>query len=149
MTGGQAVAASYRGITAVSDPAREDLLRKMARITDFRVFDDPRRAAAEVDALVSHHQDRLRTEAVAAGQASERDQWQAYHAALAAGGDPSDYLRKLEALLGGYPAVRQLIEAHKLWAPAPTLRGFNDPSTPKGVQIRHSDRVALRRTRRV
>jgi hypothetical protein len=134
LDGGQAVAASYRGITAVSDPAREDLLRKMARITDFRVFDDPRRAAAEVDALVSHHQDRLRTAAVAAGQASERDQWQAYHAALAAGGDPSDYLRKLEALLGGYPAVRQLIEAHKLWAPAPTLRGFNGPSTPKGVQ---------------
>ena len=105
----------------------------MARIVDFRVYDDPRRAAAEVDELVGHHQDRLRTKAGAAGQMSEHDQWLAYQAALLAGGDPSDYLRKVESLLGGYPAVRQLIESHKLWAPGPTMRGFENAGTPKGI----------------
>ena len=118
---GQAAETSFRGITAVPDAVRAELLQKMVPIADFRVFDDPRRAAAEVDELVSRHQDRLRTEAGANGQASEHAQWQACHAALVAGGAPADYLRKVEALLGEYPAVRQLIEAHKLWTQGPTL----------------------------
>ena len=129
---GQAAETSFRGITAVPDTVRAELLQKMVPIADFRVFDDPRRAAAEVDELVRHHQDRLRTEAGANGQASEHAQWQACHAALVAGGAPADYLRKVEALLGEYPAVRQLIEAHKLWTPGPTLRGFESTGTPKG-----------------
>jgi hypothetical protein len=129
---GQAAAVSFRGITTVSDPAREDLLRKMARITDFRVFDDPRRAATEVDDLVERHQDRLRAHAAAAGQMSELDQWQGYHSALVAGGDPAAYLHQVDALLGEYPAVRQLIETHKRWAPGPTLRGLENSGTPKG-----------------
>ena len=137
---GQAAETSFRGITPVPDAARAELLQKMVPIADFRVFDDPRRAAAEVDELVSHHQDRLRTEAGANGQASEHAQWQAYHAALVAGGEPADYLRKVEALLGGYPAVRQLIEAHKLWAPAPTLRGLENTGTPKGPAETSFDR---------
>ena len=89
---------------------------------------------------MSRHQDRLRTEAGADGQTSEHDQWQAYHAALVAGGDPADYLRKVEALLGGYPAVRQLLEAHKRWAPAPTLRGLENTGTPKGPAETSFDR---------
>jgi hypothetical protein len=129
---GQAAGASFRGITAVPDAVRAELLQKMRPLADFRVIGDPRRAAAEVDELVMSHQDRLRTEAGADGRASERDQWQAHHAALAVGGDPADYLRKVEALLGGYPAVRQLLEANKLWAPGPTLRGFESTGTPKG-----------------
>jgi hypothetical protein len=129
---GQASETGFRGITAVPDAAREELLKKMVPIADFRVFDDPRRTAAAVDGLVSQHQDRLRTEAGAGGQASEHDRWQAYHAALLAGGDPADYLRKVEALLGGYPAVRQLLEANKLWVPGPTLRRFENTGTPEG-----------------
>ena len=89
---------------------------------------------------MNRHQDRLRTEAGANGQASEHAQWQAYHAALAAGGDPADYLRKVEALLGEYPAVRQLIEAHKLWTPGPTLRGLENTGTPKGPAETSFDR---------
>ena len=46
---GQAAETSFRGITAVPDAAREELLQKMVPIADFRVFDDPRRTAAEVD----------------------------------------------------------------------------------------------------
>jgi hypothetical protein len=137
---GQASETSFRGITAVPDAVREELLQKMSRMADFRVFDDSRRTAAAVDGLVSQHQDRLRTAAGAGGQTSEHDQWQAYHAALVAGGDPADYLRKVEALLGGYPAVRQLIEAHKQWTAAPTMRGFTDPGTPKGPPAPSPDR---------
>jgi hypothetical protein len=137
---GQSAGASFLGITVVSDAAREELLQKMDSLVDFRVFDDPRHTAAVVDDLVSQHQDRLRTETVSAGQMSERDQWQAYHAALAAGGDPADYLRKVEALLDGYPAVRQLIEAHKLWTPAQTMRGFTGPATPTSAAQPAPDR---------
>ena len=137
---GQAAETSFRGITPVPDAARAELLQKMVPIADFRVFDDPRRAAAEVDELVRHHQDRLRTEAGANGQASEHAQWQACHSALVAGGAPADYLRKVEALLGEYPAVRQLIEAHKLWTQGPTLRGFESTGTPKGPAETSFDR---------
>ncbi len=83
---GQAAETSFRGITPVPDAVRAELLQKMLPIADFRVFDDPRRAAAEVDELVSRHQHRLRTEAGANGQTSEHVQWQACHAALVAGG---------------------------------------------------------------
>jgi hypothetical protein len=124
----------------VPDAVRAELLQKMVPIADFRVFDDPRRAVAEVDELVGHHQDRLRTEAGANGQASEHVQWQACHAALVAGGAPADYLRKVEALLGEYPAVRQLIEAHKLWTQGPTLRGLESTGTPKGPAETSFDR---------
>jgi hypothetical protein len=137
---GQAAETSFRGITPVPDAVRTELLQKMVPIADFRVFDDPRRAAAEVDELVSRHQDRLRTEADANGRTSEHDQWQACHAALVAGGKPADYLRKVEALLGDYPAVRQFLEANKLWAPGPTLRRLENTGTPKGPAETSFDR---------
>ena len=101
---GQAAETSFRGITVVPDTARaRNCCKKMVPIADFRVFDDPRRTAAAVDGLVSQHQDRLRTEAGAGGQASEHEQWQAHHAALVAGGDPADYLRKVERFWAGIP----------------------------------------------
>jgi len=132
---GQAADASFRGMASVPDAVREDLLQKMSRLADFRVFDDPRRVAAEVDGLVNRHQDRLPADADAGGQPSERAQWQTYHKALLAGGDPADYLSKVETLLAGYPAVRQLLEAHKRWAPGPTMRGgLEDAGTPKGLE---------------
>jgi hypothetical protein len=131
---GQRAEASFRGITVVSDATRVELLEKMSRIVDFRVFDDPRRTAAEVDDLVDRFQERLSDEPAADRQVSERVQWQAYHAALAAGGDPADYLRKVEALLGEYPAVRQLLESHKQWTAGAVLRGVDMGSaTPKGA----------------
>ncbi len=70
---------------------------------------------------MNRYQDRLRTDATAQGQTSELAQWQAYHAALLAGGAPADYLRKVEALLGDYPAVQRILEPHKLWV-AKTFR---------------------------
>ncbi len=130
---GQAAEAGFRGIASISDAARQDLLQKMSRLADFRLFDDPRRTAAEVDDLVNRYQGRLSAKAGADGQASERDRWQAYHQALLAGGDPTDYLRKVEMLLGGYPAVRQRLEAHKQWVAGPTLRGLENAGTPKGL----------------
>lgn len=124
-----------RGAVAVPDSDREELLRKMCRLADFRVFADPRRVAAEVDDLICRHQDRLRADGGAGGQASERGQWQAYHEMLLAGGDPADYLRKVEALLAGYPAVQQILAAHKRWTAGPTMRGgLESNGGPKGME---------------
>jgi hypothetical protein len=145
---GQAAGASLRDMPAVPDTEREELLKKMLLITDFRVIDDPRRVAAEVDDLVDRFQERLSDEPVADGQVSERAQWQAYHAALAAGGDPADYLRKVEALLGEYPAVRQLLESHKQWTAGDVLRGRDlakgplPPGTSPAMRTGPSDDAA-------
>ncbi len=53
---------------------------------------------------------------------------------------PADYLRTVETLLGEYPAVRQLIESHKRWAPGQTLRGLENTGTPKGPAEASFDR---------
>jgi len=111
------------GIIRVPDDDRLALLRSVARIVDFRVFDNPTKLAAQLDSLVDSRQDRLLE--------GERAAWTALHQAFAQGGDAATYIQKVAELLKDYPAVEQLIAPHRLWAPQPLRQA--EITLPKGM----------------
>ena len=141
---GQAAETGFRGMTAVSDAVRVELLQKMCASPISALFDDPRRAAARWTSWWAATKDRLRTEAGPGRTAVNATDGRRITRRWLRSGDPADYLRKVEALLDEYPAVRQLIETHQLWTPAPTMRGVTDPGTPEGP-VQPSPRPGCRR----
>lgn len=120
---GSPPAVSYRSAPAVSAGRRDALLAGLIALADFRLFEDPRSAAEAVIRLVAAHDDRLTAE--------ERAAWQKLYDALARGGDPQTFLRGVEALLGGYPAVKALLVSRKAFVlrTEEILRGM----APKGL----------------
>ena len=106
---GAGAAAISRGIISVTADEQHALLMSMVGIADFRVFADPGGLAERVNALIRAHSDRL--------QEDERTRWQALSEAYAQNGDAVIYLKGLEALLGSYPQVHQMLEDGKVMAP--------------------------------
>jgi hypothetical protein len=119
--------APERTLTTVPEVQRQPLLDKLVAFVDFRTFDDPAGAAAELDALVASHADRL--------SPNERSAWQQLRDARGRDGDHAAYLRGVAQLLGGYPPVARLIEKHRLWDPGDRLRSLTPgvPGAPGGA----------------
>ena len=134
LAAGQAPAASgggYRSVASVPEEKRKALLAGLIALADFRLFDNPKTTAEAVVRLVAAHDDRL-TEA-------ERAAYQRLYDALARGGDPNEFLRGVEALLGDYPAVKALLVSHKTFV-LPTEVIFRGAEL-KGVDL---PRAAIR-----
>jgi hypothetical protein len=133
LTAGQAPApaTNYRSAPSVSADRHKALLASLVALADFRLFDNPKATAEAVVRLVAAHDDRL-TEA-------ERADWLKLYDAWARGGDPNEFLRGVEALLGCYPAVKALLANHKTFV-LPTevifrgaeLKGVNLPKAVIG-----------------
>ncbi|MDQ1300139.1 MAG: hypothetical protein QG637_56, partial [Chloroflexota bacterium] len=126
-----APAGGYRSaLPSVSEDKRKSLLANLAALADFRLFENPKVTVEMVMRLVAAHDDRLTAE--------ERAAWQKLCAALVAGGDPTEFLRGVEALLGGYPAVKALLVSRKTFVlPAEVIfRGLDVkglPGRPKSI----------------
>ncbi|MCU0501922.1 MAG: CHAT domain-containing protein, partial [Anaerolineae bacterium] len=89
----------------VPDATRSTLLDRLTKIADFRYFKDPQATAEALVDIVKANEDRLRPE--------EHTGWQKLHDAFARGGDPEPFLRAAGTLLGGYPAVKSLLDDAK------------------------------------
>ena len=89
----------------VPDATRSMLRDRLIKIADFRYFKDPPATAQAVALLVSVHDDRLTPD--------ERAAYNRLYDAFSRGGDPEAFLRATEALLGGYPAVKTLLDGAK------------------------------------
>ncbi|MCX7671026.1 MAG: CHAT domain-containing protein, partial [Anaerolineae bacterium] len=96
-----------RPIAIASAEKRRLLLEKMIELADFRVYEDPSGTADALVALVQSGEDRLTPE--------EQRTWRRLRDAFARGGDPEAFLRRAEALLGAYPAVRTLLAGRKVF----------------------------------
>ena len=81
------------------------LLDRLTKIADFRYFKDPPATAQAVALLVSVHDDRLTPD--------ERAAYNRLYDAFSRGGDPEAFLRSVEVLLDGYPAVKTLLDGAK------------------------------------
>jgi hypothetical protein len=134
MAAGQAApapGAGYRSVASVPEEKRKALLAGLVALADFRLFDNPKTTAEAVVRLVAAHDDRL--------TAAEREAYQRLYDALARGGDPNEFLRGVEALLGDYPAVKALLVSRKTFVlPAEViyrgaeLKGVNLPRAAIG-----------------
>ena len=134
LAAGLAAAASgggYRSVASVPEEKRKALLAGLIALADFRLFDNPKTTAEAVVRLVAAHDDRL-TEA-------ERAAYQRLYDALARGGDPNEFLRGVETLLGDYPAVKAVLVSRKTFVlPAEVifrgaeLKGVNLPKAAIG-----------------
>jgi len=108
-----------RLLPTVPDATRAKLLDRLAKIADFRYLKDPPATAEAVARLVSTKEDRLKPD--------ERAAYDKLHDAFARGGDPEAFLRAVESLLSGYPAVKALLDGAKTFVrPAPVVyRGMS------------------------
>ena len=104
-TGQGTAPALARLMPTVPDAARAKLLDRLAAIADFRYFKDPLATAQAVARLVSAHDDRLTPD--------ERTAYNRLYDTFSRGGDPEAFLRAAETLLGGYPAVKALLDGAK------------------------------------
>lgn len=123
---GEASSTARRGMPSLSAEQRQPLLDRLVRLHDFRAFDDPDGLAAQVTALVSRYLDRLADD--------ERAAWEKLVAAYSRTHDAGAFLREAERLLADYPAVRQLFDGRRRWAPAPTYRSLEGVAIPKGIR---------------
>ena len=86
----------------------------LTTIADFRYFKDPPATAQAVARLVSVHDDRLTPD--------ERTAYNRLYDTFSRGGDPEAFLRAAETLLGGYPAVKTLLDGAKTFVrPVPFI----------------------------
>ncbi len=107
-------APALRGGGALSGPAREQLIAALLALVDFRSYSDAPALAERLVRLVDEHLDRLTDE--------ERSRWQALKAGYGPGEDAAGFLDAAEELLGGYSAVRALLESGKTLAPPSASR---------------------------
>jgi hypothetical protein len=96
---------------------RRKLVAQLVRIADSVYFMNSPATATVVVRLVNENEDRLRPE--------ERAAWRRLSDGMAHGADAGDFLRSTELLLGGYPAVKSLLDGAKTF-----LR-----PTPAGVRV--------------
>ena len=108
----------------VPDATRSILLDRLTKITDFRYFRDPQVTAEALVDLVKAHEDRLKPE--------ERTAWQKLYDAFSRGGDPESFLRAAETLLGGYPAVKRLLDGAKTFIRPVTVVHRDASAAAKG-----------------
>ncbi len=126
-----------RVVPTVPDATRSMLLDRLTKIADFRYFKDPPATAQAVALVVSVHDDRLTPD--------ERTAYNRLYDAFSRGGDPEAFLRSVEMLLGGYPAVRTLLDGAKTFVrPTPVVnRGVS--ATAKGSAGKRRRRSEQRR----
>jgi hypothetical protein len=121
----QALQAAYTnaedmGLRSTPAADLDALLKSLLKVVDFRVFGDPAHLSEQVAMAVSEHRDRLTVEECAAWQKLET----AYPRPRSQ--DAADaYLRQVEALLGGYPQVRKLLEDGKAYVRKPVVREYH------------------------
>ena len=96
-----------RLLPTVPDATRAKLLDRLAMIADFRYFKDLPETAEAAARLVSANADRLKSD--------ERAVYDKLNDAFARGGDPEAFLRAVESLLSGYPAVKALLDGAKTY----------------------------------
>ena len=133
-TGQGTAPALARLMPTVPDATRATLLDRLTKIVDFRYFKDPQATAEAVVLLVKANEDRLKLE--------ERTAWQKLNDAFSRGGDPEAFLRSVETLLGGYPAVKTLLDGAKTFVrpvsivrrdASPHIRPFAHAAPPTAV----------------
>jgi hypothetical protein len=104
----------------VPNAARATLRDRLVQIADFRYFKDPPGNAKAVARLVSENEARL--------DPAERAVWQKLYAAFLRGGAPEVFLRSVDALLGGYPAVKGMLDGAKTFDRPPAYHGVKVPA---------------------
>ena len=135
-TGQGTAPALARLMPTVPDPTRAKLLDRLAAIADFRYFKDPPATAQAVARLVSVHDDRLTPD--------ERTAYNRLYDTFSRGGDPEAFLRAAETLLGGYPAVKALLDGAKTFIrpvaivrrdASPHIRHFAHAAPPTAIAV--------------
>ena len=123
-TGQGTAPALARLMPTVPDATRSTLLDRLTKIVDFRYFKDPQATAEAVVLLVKANEDRLKLE--------ERTAWQKLNDAFSRGGDREPFLRSVETLLGGYPAVKTLLDGAKTFVRPVSIVRHDASATARG-----------------